>query len=269
MENKKNTGKTILLFVIAIVLTFVLVGVKIGTGFIKHKDNIMFGVNITNESKNKVFEGVYDNIYDSVYCYSDAGNVEIKESKDDFIHITIFSEDDYSYVSEDESELSIISLHEDDKLNYKNTANKIIVEIPDNYIGILDINLDYGNVVVGSFENATLSAYLECGNIDVKSIKNANIHCSLGDIKIKDLNCYCDIYNNCGNIEIDHFNMMENSTIYDDLGNITIHHINNVKVEAQTDLGKVDVDSNPLSELVLNIYNDCGNIEVNNKSLEL
>lgn len=269
MENKKEIGKIILLFIVAFVLTFVLAGVKKGVGFIKHKDTIMFGVNVTNESNNKVFEGLYDPTYEIIYFHIDAGNVEIKESSDNFIHITIFSDDDYSYVYEEENELSIISLHENEKLNNKDKANKIIVEMPNDYAGTFDINLDYGNITMDSFDEATVSSYLECGNIQIKSIKNVDISNRLGDTQIGNIHHYCNIYNSCGNIEIRNFNVMEDSYIYDDLGNIIIYQINNVYIEANTELGKVDVGSNPLSQIVLTIHNSCGNIEVNNKTLEL
>lgn len=269
MRNKSGTIKTIMLIIIAIVLTITLAAVKIGTGFIKSGSNISLGFDAAKVAENIAFKGDYNNIYESIYCSSDAGNVEIRESNDNGIHVTIYSDDDYSYVYENDNELSIISYHETtSKINPKQKTNVIIVEVPSDYVGIFDINTDYGNTIIGSFENATISVFVECGNVEVKSIKNADIDCKLGDIKIGSINSYCNIYNNCGNIEINNFNMIENSYINDDLGNITIHNINNVCVDANTDLGKVEVDSNPLSELVLTIYNSCGNIEVNNKSLD-
>ena len=88
---------------------------------------------------------------------------------------------------------------------------------------------------------------------------------SYGDTEIKSVSNKLDMRSNCGNIEIDNVQLIENSSIKSDLGDIKIGTTNDICIDAKVSLGDCKVNnSNRSSEVILSIENNCGNIKVNN-----
>ena len=73
----------------------------------------------------------------------------------------------------------------------------------------------------------------------------------------------CDLRNDCGDITVKNMKITEDSVISNDLGDITVEHAPDVRVTADTDMGKVNVaQTNEKASVMLTITNSSGNINV-------
>lgn len=197
---------------------------------------------------------------------NDAGDITFKESEDDKIKVTIYGESEaYAEADLKDEELSISyrSTKKFALFSLGNVKNDIVVYVPADYDGLIDIKSDYGNSSVLDLENASLNLDLDAGNAEVGIIKNVEIKCDYGNVVIKEVLNKCNIKADCGNINIKKVSIKEDSTIKADLGNVEIDTINDVYVDADVDLGKADIEGNNRnSDVTLKISCDLGNVIV-------
>lgn len=261
----KNKG---LIIALIVVLTIIIIGlVVILYMSLSGKLNLLNGFkNLGVKSNNVIFDKVYEvDSIDNLEILSSAGDVSFKESTDGNIRVVAYGQNANDLkVSLDARKLKV------DYSGYKNVGisfnfytNDIIIYIPSDYSKEINIDNDYGDCDIIDLENATININEDCGDIKIGKIKNISIQNDYGDIDIDTILNRCDIKSDCGDIKIDTVQIKENSTIKSDYGDIKIKKINDIYIDAKTDLGDVKVNANNrLSEIILNIEGDCGDIKV-------
>jgi len=225
-------------------------------------DMISFGVKSKNIIYNETFSA---NDIQDIDITQVAGDIIFKESSNDTIEVIVYGDNsDDVNINLNYNKLSI-----DYKERHRfiwlfgSFKNDIVVYVPTNYQHEITIKNNYGNCELGNFENATLEVDCDAGNVEVEKVRNANIQCNLGGVKVDEILNKCNISVDSGNVKINKLAIEENSFIKADLGNVTIGEINDIYVEAKVDLGNSTVNgSNRNSDITLKIECDCGSISV-------
>lgn len=205
------------------------------------------------------------NLVENLKILSNAGDIEIKESTDKKIHITVYGENpDELKVTLNNNELNIdFSEYTKKFIAFNFYTNDIIVYIPKEYSKQININSKYGDCKILDLENATISINQDCGDIELGKVKNITIDSKYGDIDINTILNKCNLESDCGDININKAEIKEDSSIESNLGDIKISETNDIYVDAKTDLGDTKVNTNNRhSEITLKIQNDCGDIKV-------
>lgn len=290
MKSKRIVFLISLLVVIAIILIVFMV-------LVINKKGIVFSNGI---SKNVIVDEVYSDDINNLNLDVREALVSIKRSNDENIRVKIYSEYENTSVNVSNNSLNIVSNNKPCKFicfNYRST--KIEIYLNKDYEFNMDIKNNYGDVLIDEFDNAYMNIKLDCGDLEIKSAKEAVIvnkygdidvgkilkanikadagdinineaqelvvNNNYGDINIKDINGYLDILDNCGDIEIDNLILSKNSKIKNDYGDIKIGETNQIYIDAKSNLGDVKISNNyRKSNIVLDIKNSCGDIEIDN-----
>lgn len=222
------------------------------------------------------FEGVTDIVIDS-----DCGDITVQECADDQFYVTAFGEYERDItVKFSDGKLNIIYPQKRRFFNWSSVKNNICLEIPKDFAGSLriesdygnvqvcdlpgasaDIDCDYGDITLGEIRGAVIDS--DCGSVGIEKAETAKIDVDYGNIRIGTVSVRCELQNDCGDIAVDEMRITESSTVSGDLGNIVVGNAPGVRVQASTDLGKLNILQNDeKSSVTLNITNDCGNITV-------
>lgn len=293
----KNKGLIItliaLLSVISISLIIVMI-ILLNGGF-RNFNFIMF----SSVSKKLLLEEEYNEPFRMIEITSDASEIELIATEEDFIKVVVYGEKENVEISKKLERLTIYSKMKCHFFCFNQKKSKIEIYIPKEYSGKIKIDNDYGNVFIDEFKEAEIVVDENCGNIKVLAGKNVKLNNDFGDISleyalkaeinqnagkvsvgevhdIKAENDFGDIIiekvtnsldlkDDCGDIIIDEVILNQDSSIKNDLGNIKIGFTNEIYIDATTDLGKVKInENNKKSDITLKIENDCGDIIVNN-----
>lgn len=247
-----------------------------------------------------IFDEVYTDNFSNIVIESNASDIEIKESDDDNIRVSVYGKNENLVVNDDDNDLSI---------NYKGkkcsficfnmTIGKVVIYLPrgyENNIKIInkygnikvskfpfadivvdedygDIEIEsmnntniknkYGDIKIGMVNNATIKE--SAGDIDIGTVNTGNIENNYGDIKISKVTEYINIDEDCGDVKIDTLDIHKNSFIKNSYGDIKINETSEIYIDAKTSLGDVKINNNyPKSDIILNIKNDCGDIKISN-----
>lgn len=224
-------------------------------------------INIGKVSENIVLEKNFELLeIENIEVIQDYGDVTFKENEDNSIKVEIYGRNEKDAKAElNNNKLKIENTNRRNfaLINFGVRKSEIIVYIPKDYAGDINIKVDCGNATLEDTENANLKVECNAGNVKIKKAKNANIKCNLGDVKAEEILNKCNIEADAGNVKIEKLTLSEDSKIKVDLGDVTIDEINEVYIEADTDLGKTNINQNHRnSETTLKINVDCGNISV-------
>lgn len=230
-----------------------------------------------------VINETYDNNFDEIAISANKGDIIVRESQDDKIKVKVYSKKDKASVMINENILKInVNQQKCVGICFSYKMAKIEVYLPSNYREKITIANNYGDVKIGNFKEATLnisedsgdieidSAYsvtakLDAGDIEISRVNYVDIKNSYGDIEIDYVLNYMNVENNCGDVEIDNINIDKFSMIKSDLGDVKLGNTNDVFIDAKTGLGNVHINNNNrMSDVILKIKNDCGDIKVNN-----
>ena len=259
---KNKTGIIILLVLLSIIilgLVIFLVRYLCGGG----QSMIRWG----RSSNNVIFNQTYtlEEIQD-IDIKQDAGDIIFKEASDDNIEVVIYGDNTQDVnvnLSYEKLSIDYTKKMRFFFFSFGTVKNDIIVYVPTKYAKDITIKNDYGNCEIGNFEKASIDVECDAGNVEVGKIRNANIQCDLGGVKVEEVLNKCNISVDSGNVRIDRLSIQENSFIKADLGNVTVNEINDIYVDAKVDLGNSTVNgSNRNSDITLKIECDCGNIKV-------
>ena len=133
----------------------------------------------------------------------------------------------------------------------------MVISIPKNYAGQLQITSDYGDCEIMDLEEASLKIEANCGDIQLGKIKNLDAKCEYGDIRIAEIFNRCVIESSCGDIKIEQVALQENSVIKSNYGDVKIAKINDIYVDAKVNLGDTKiVENNRHAEIILSIEAD-------------
>lgn len=262
MNNRSLIITSIVLLIITIILlTVFLIFAVSGKGFVFNNHN--FGKRIENVLHDETYE---KDLVKKVEISSTAGDVSIVESTDNNVRVIVKGQNpDYVKVNLENDKLKIDILEEPHKfINFGFYMYDMIVYIPKDYSDEISIDVDYGDIKVGNFENATLNVIEDFGDIQIEKAKNITLKSSYGDVKIGTILNKCDIDLSCGDIKIQDMQIKANSTIESNLGDVKIANIEDVYVDAEVSLGDIKInENNRHSEIILKIKNDCGDVKVN------
>ena len=294
----KNKGLTIFLIVFLSVITLCITGIFVF--ILTNKSFSLFNNKSYLLSSNLIIDKSFDEEFDEININSKASEIEIINSDSNNIRVVVYGNDDKVSLENYEKKLDITLNNKPCKgFCINNKIYKIEVYIPSNYDKKLNISNDYGDIKIGEFNNLSASIKELAGDIDIKSLDNADISNNYGDIKISKkakkldileksgdveinevnivkvinnygdieinkVNSFLDIENNCGDIEINSITLEENSKIKNDLGDIEIGKTNEIFINAKTSLGDTKINKNYKSDITLDINNSCGDIEINN-----
>lgn len=264
MKNKGLIIFTVILLTICIFFLTMFLVITLKKG--ENMNFITFGV------RSKTTNIIYDNEFKledikNINIKQDAGDIIIKETSSDYIKVELYGKEEKDVnVDIDEGNLKIDFTHKKVRfISFGGTKNDIIVYIPSNYSNEIKIENDYGKCDIENLENAKINIDADAGDIKLGKIKNATIKCDYGNVEIDEILNQCDIKSDCGNIDINQISIKEDSTIISNLGNIEINNTNDIYIDANVDLGKVNINNNNRnSNVTLKINSDCGNITVNN-----
>lgn len=275
----KNKGVIIFLIVLLAICVIFLSGLlffSISGKKIKGTFGIFNNYKISNT---KIYEKVYENDFKDINIDTSAANIEVKTGSEN--KVVIYGDEKLLSIDD----ITNLSIRYDSEpchffcINIKSA--KIEVYINEEYNGKIDINNVYGDIEIDNFKNAKVnidSSYGEtkvrgakevnlsssCGDIEIGEVENAEVHNNYGDINISKITNKASIKDDCGDIEIDEVDLKENSTIENNFGDITVKRTNDIMIESKVSLGDNKVNKNNYkSDIVLNITNDCGDIEVN------
>lgn len=262
MKNKGFIISMIVFWVLLIiVLTAVLCAALSGRGI---------GWYVDHEENTVIFEKSYDiEQINNIKVLSNAGDVKFKESSNDAeIKVVIYGQSDENVSVELQNYLLKVDNTQKNKhvsFALKKYVNEIEVYVPKAYNKKIDVELDYGSIEMIDLENATVTIDEDCGDIDVGKVKNITLRNDYGDTDIDSVLNKLDIETNCGDLDIEHLDLKENSTIRCDLGDVSIGSTNDIFIDTSVDLGNSKVkNNNRYAEVTLKIEMDCGDIEVEN-----
>lgn len=251
----------VILSIIAILLTAYLVfALTTGNTFFY---NNYFGI---GKTKNVIFDNVYQaKDIVNLEVISSAGDVNILESTDDNIRVMAYGRNSNDIeVSTNNGNLKVNFSEKVHFINFGFDIKDIVIYVPKNYSNNMKIDINYGDLKIDNFENATVDIKQDCGDIDIQTIKNATIKSSYGNIKANTILNKCNIDLSCGDVKIQNLEINENSLIKNDLGDIKIENTNDIFIDAKVDLGDIKIDrNNRTAETVLQVENSCGDIKIN------
>lgn len=291
----KNKPLIITLIVLLLVIAISLVGfmVRVMTGSFKFK----FSGKVATEL---IVDKTYDEKIDKLNIKSSQGNIEIISSNDDEVRLVIYGEEELTDYKLDRNELEVTMKSKPCiAFCFNIDIPRIIVYLPKDFAGEIELNDKYGDIEVGEFANAIINIENDCGDVEVKAgntvtiedhygdiklvsaidgtitndcgdirigkLVNAKLKNHYGDIKIDEITSHADIHADCGDIEIDELFLTKDSKITNNLGNIQIRNTNEIYISAKTSLGDTNIRNNYReADVELTIENSCGDIDVKN-----
>lgn len=262
----KNKGLIITLIILLTIIVFFLITILVASlngKFSFFRGNINYG----NKSAKIIFDQKYElQDIEKLEVSEEAGDIKFEKTSEENIRVVAYgenSEDVEVALNGNKLKVDFANNNRVKFLNFGNYKSYIIIYIPSNYSNSIIIKNNYGNCKIADLENATIDIDCDCGNVELGKIKNAKIKCDYGNVEIDTVLNKCDIKSDCGNIEIEKLELKENSSIKSDLGNIEIGEINDIYVDANVDLGKINISKNNRnSEITLTIKCDCGNVNI-------
>ena len=196
------------------------------------------------------------------------GTVDIVPSEDGKIKVMLYSDRECEHsINTEELGTAKIEINEKKLSFFKRIFNhkqaRILVYIPSDYEGNIDIDGDVGDINIDNYKYSILNTKLNVGDIYIDGIKEATVDLDAGNLKIKQLFSDMDLKVNAGNIKMKEVTLLKNSNIHVNVGNVTIEETNEIKIEADAKVGTKDIKkSDDKAEISLNIIVDVGNITV-------
>ncbi len=142
-----------------------------------------------------------------------------------------------------------------------NIKRKIILYLPTDYTGIVDISTMSGdiksNVALHTGKISTLS-----GDVILKDIDAFEISTKSGDIDIATINDKIDISTLSGDVSISHLKIQNVSSITTMSGDVSIRNNDSAYITIKTTTGDVKLDNNIKDGIDCNIKTTSGDIDV-------
>lgn len=293
----KNNKSTILLIILLSLTTILLTTFMVI--MINKKINLNFNFLYSQRIEELQIDKTYEYNFDKINIKSDASDIEIKQSENDNISVKIYALKDTSSVTDNETELNIdVKQKKCIGICINKKISKVELYIPENYEKEINIETNYGDIKISSFEKLNLNIKEDAGDINIEKANivdinnnygdikineinngvikesagdieinkanNININNNMGDIKIEEINEYVEISGDAGDIKINNLNITKNSSIKTNAGDIKISNTNDIYIDSKTDIGDVKIrKNNKDAEIKLLIDNNLGDIKVN------
>lgn len=302
---KKSKGGLIALISILTVLAVLLLGLM--TWFIVGNKHFMGGFTFGfggDVSTKLVFDEVYDNTFQYVDIDLSRGDIYLKQSADDKVHVKVYSDKDTLLPSISQERLGLSFKQENSfsfNFSFHFVSNKIEIYLPKNYTNQIELNNKYGDIIVDTFSEAKFKVVADCGDVSIRGAKAIDIESdygditigtakritvtadcgdvsiskieeliadnSYGDITVEELHGFLKLKADCGDITLNSVSLLKNSSIENRFGDVSIKNIAKTYVDAKADFGDVDIFENDRkADITLKIESDCGDISVGERS---
>lgn len=279
---------SLILILIGFIIAFIIGRLKVNyRNFYKTNDEL-------------VLEQTYNTIFNEIDIDTKMSDIYIKKSVDNNVKVVIYGEEDYININEKNNKL-FIDINEKNFIafDFYSCISKIEIYLPDWYSNVIRITNEYGNIEIDEFINTTFNIKTEYGdisilngdfarinsdygnvklnkvekarvkvsygNVNIQYIKDIVVESEHGDINIDNVESHLDLHTEYGDIKAKNIVLDKDSNIKTEYGDISIETTNKIYINAKTDRGKVKIKNNyKVSEVVLKIYNEDGNININN-----
>ena len=260
----------ILFKIIAWLLIVAIIAVTGYFGYLFYKNDFSFKKTFGIGVSEKLIEEKEIETLKEINIEFNSSDVDIKQSEDEKIKISLYSDREESHeitLNEEEGIVKIVL--KEKKLGFwkrlfNHKVSRVLVYLPKDYEGSINIDGNVGDITLDSYQYGLLKTKLNVGDIYVDGIKDANIDLNVGSVKVKNAYSHFDIKVNTGNVHMKEVAVLVDSTINVDVGNVRVEETNDIKVETKVDTGKANVNiNNEEAEIKLNITVRVGNINVN------
>ena len=191
-----------------------------------------------------VLERSYSNL-EQIVIDSDLSDVEVKYIGSDEVNVVVYGKN-HDIIKVDEGRTDIVIEKESSReICIFNCLDKIILYLPKNFKK-LEVNTSLGNVDTREVNIEKLYVNTSAGNIDAGLVNEVIIKNDIGNTSIKEIDATSDC------------------SISSNTGDVTIDKVNNINIYADSNVGKVDIDTNnnEKNKYTLNIKTEVGNIKV-------
>ena len=272
---KTNKGKIIFLICLFSFLVVILLGFMICV--------ILGWIPFTSYqvSNHLAYEKIYDVNFQEIKVDATLGNVEVLPSNDGKIHVLVYSDKDLFDVESTSSNLSIIFREEKGfSFTFPDSKDLVKIYVPASTDSSFILISDCGDISVKDFSAANfhLTANMgdisvlkakkvevdsDMGDITIGSVSDLKVSQDMGDLEVDTISSKLSIENDMGNVLLRDVFLEYNSKITANLGDVEIENISNAYVDAEVDLGDVDIrDNHRKDAYTLIIKSDMGDITV-------
>ena len=148
------------------------------------------------------------------------------------------------------------------------TFFKIVMYLPKDYDGNINIKSNVGRVGIDNFVKASIDIDSDVADIDIYEVKNLKVRLNVGDIQVGSINNSLDLNTDVASVNITTVNIKEDSRIKVNVGDVTILNTNDIYIDGETKTGTVKIyKNNHEADITLKIRNDVGDIEVYNDEI--
>ena len=267
---------------IKIVVLSLLLVIVIGFFLFSLKENPSWKWNY-KEKQSIIYEHTYSNLdLEKVIVDVEKTDIVVRPSLDDTTQILVYGSENESATSHFKDGELVITKEEREISCFgfcTNFHHEIIVYLPQQD-GIMQLTTESGDIKIEDLKNWNFMFETNSGDIQIKKANEGKLVTKSGDIEIDEANSLeaithsgdieikklfgkTNLKSNSGDIEIERFDIKENSWIQNHSGEVTISNISDVYVEVKTSSGDVRVEgSNRFSTITLQIETNSGDIEI-------
>ena len=256
--------------VIAWILIVAIIAITGYFGYLFYKNDFSFKKTFGIGVSEKLIEEKEIETFKELNIEFNSSDVDIKPSEDEKIKIALYSDREGNHeITLNEEDGTVKVVLNEKKLGFwkrlfNHKVSRILVYLPKDYEGIINIDGNVGDINIDSYQYGILKAKLNVGDIYVDGIKDASVDLDVGSVKVKNAYSHFDIKVNTGNVHMKEVTVLVDSKIDVDVGNVKVEETNDIKVETKVDAGKANVNvNNTEAEIKLNIKVNVGNINVN------
>lgn len=222
---------------------------------------IIFPLNLTYGSFNKTADLIITKEYnvnlERINVTVLDSNIEVRNDEINNIKIDIYDRSEKNIeITEKESLVSVTN-----KKECKNCEkSKVVITLPINYMGKINLITNSGDVNVSSINN--LNVTTSSGNIIINEVSTFKGNTNTGNILIESLTNKIDYESVAGEVIITNALINEESNIETNTGRIEIESINNIRVRVTSFNSQASVKSNRNSSIILNVKTYNGIVDI-------
>jgi len=258
--------KTLVVIIGVILIALV---VFFGVMLIKHNFNIkdMF----SNIESTELIAEKELNFSKKISLETNSGTIEVRESDDDKMKVELYSSHAKSYSINEEDTISI-NIKESKLGFFKRLFNheiaKIVLYLPVDYDGDINIKNSVGSVKVYNFVDARVNIDSDVADVKIKEVKDLDVKVNVGDVRVDLINNSLNANINIGDLNIKELLIKEDSSIKLDVGSVYIKNTNDIYINSKVNTGNINVkNNNRYSDLTLKVKVNVGDINIDNDDI--
>lgn len=279
---KKNNNLIIIYIIFLIILGVSVTGFMIGLFYNSEKVDLFKEFN--SKETNIILDDSYElSDFEKINVSAKNSSIKVRYSNDNKVRVVIYGVNSSDAISKIDSGNLNISKYSNREfcVGFCISNDKdIIIYLPSNIKSSLNINSSSGDINIDDFKNLDVNVDVKSGDVKIKgalksnivtlsgdvdilSVNDSIIKTVSGDIEVKNVIGKIDYSTKSGDIEIDRFDILENSVINTLSGSIEVSNIGNCYVNAKSISGDVNVKaSDRFSKIGLVINTSSGDIDI-------